>query len=76
MDYLKVEKVQPKLLAVMMSSTEDIKPGPILQLVHKFNGTLGLDKEYDNESQSYNWAQIKRYAIYGCLMAGPALHIW
>ena len=27
-------------------------------------------------SGNYNWAQLKRYAIYGCLIAGPVLHGW
>lgn len=42
-----------------------------------FNETLGLS-EINNPKQSdnYNWAQLKRYAIYGCFIAGPVLHGW
>lgn len=61
----------------MLPLNDDVrKPGPLLQMVHKFNDSLGLDRDKDYGSQDYNLAQIKRYAIYGCLIAGPALHIW
>ncbi|XP_053995129.1 PXMP2/4 family protein 4-like isoform X1 [Hylaeus volcanicus] len=45
--------------------------------VKKFNETLGLlDEENRTQSGNYNWAQLKRYAIYGCFIAGPVLHGW
>ena len=38
---------------------------------------LGLLNENDStQSRSYNWPQLKRYAIYGCFIAGPLLHGW
>ncbi|XP_077278914.1 mpv17-like protein [Temnothorax americanus] len=49
--------------------------GPILIQVQKFCETLDLvDKSAD--STTYNWPQLKRYAIFGCLLAGPMLHGW
>lgn len=36
------------------------------------------DKKTDTAMRStdYNWPQLKRYAVYGCLLAGPVLHGW
>ncbi|XP_076683838.1 mpv17-like protein [Andrena cerasifolii] len=50
---------------------------PVFSWIRKFNETMGLS-DVDNlrHSGNYNWAQLKRYAIYGCLIAGPVLHGW
>ncbi|XP_076649531.1 PXMP2/4 family protein 4-like [Halictus rubicundus] len=46
-----------------------------------FNEPLILSDE-DSRTRSsdyndnYNWAQLERYAIYGCFIAGPVLHGW
>ncbi|XP_078042367.1 PXMP2/4 family protein 4-like [Augochlora pura] len=29
-----------------------------------------------NYNDNYNWPQLRRYAIYGCFIAGPVLHGW
>ncbi|XP_031840415.2 mpv17-like protein [Nomia melanderi] len=42
-----------------------------------FNKALTLsDEDSMTQSGNYNWAQLKRYAIYGCFIAGPMLHGW
>ncbi|KOC61474.1 Mpv17-like protein [Habropoda laboriosa] len=43
----------------------------------KLNEKLGLlDEDSSRQFEGYNWAQLKRYAIYGCFIAGPLLHGW
>lgn len=49
--------------------------GRILIRVQKLCETLGLVDENVN-SATYNWPQLKRYAVFGCLLAGPILHGW
>ncbi|XP_076623484.1 PXMP2/4 family protein 4-like [Colletes latitarsis] len=50
---------------------------PTFIWIKKFNETFGLsDEERWTQSGYYNWAQLKRYAIYGCFIAGPVLHGW
>ncbi|XP_012265163.2 mpv17-like protein 2 [Athalia rosae] len=44
--------------------------------VQKLNKVLGLDQDAATIPGDYNWAQLKRFAIYGCLLAGPILHGW
>ncbi|XP_076169866.1 PXMP2/4 family protein 4-like [Ptiloglossa arizonensis] len=57
-------------------SSIDTKKSPFIW-IKKFNDALGLsDDDSWTQSGNYNWAQLKRYAIYGCLVAGPVLHGW
>lgn len=37
-----------------------------------------VDEKKDSliQSTTYNRPQLKRYAVYGCLLAGPVLHGW
>lgn len=50
---------------------------PILLWLRKCNNFLGLlDNESSMSTQQYNWPRLKRYAIYGFLLAGPLLHGW
>lgn len=45
--------------------------------IKNFNQRLDLlNKNNTMQLESYNWAQLKRYAIYGCFIAGPLLHGW
>lgn len=50
---------------------------PILIQVQKLCETLNLvDEDASVQSTNYNWPQLKRYAIYGCFLAGPILYRW
>ncbi|KAL0131765.1 hypothetical protein PUN28_002958 [Cardiocondyla obscurior] len=63
--------VQP--IYVESESLSNVK-GPVLIRVQKLCEMLDLmDKNADS---TYNWPQLKRYAIFGCLLAGPMLHGW
>ncbi|XP_026675395.1 uncharacterized protein LOC108632381 [Ceratina calcarata] len=44
--------------------------------IKKLDEKLGLLNDDSSQLRSYNWAQLKRYAIYGCFIAGPVLHGW
>ena len=58
------------------TNTFEIKK-PLSLWIRNFNQKLGLlDENNSAQSRSYNWAQLKRYAIYGCFIAGPILHGW
>ncbi|XP_012244335.1 PXMP2/4 family protein 4 isoform X1 [Bombus impatiens] len=58
------------------TNTFEIKK-PLSLWIRNFNQKLGLlDENNSTQSRSYNWAQLKRYAIYGCFIAGPILHGW
>ncbi|XP_012140194.1 mpv17-like protein isoform X1 [Megachile rotundata] len=60
---------------VELNTIENKKP--LLVWTNKFNETLGLlDEKSSAELTDYNWPQLKRYAIYGCFIAGPVLHGW
>ncbi|KAH0954160.1 hypothetical protein HN011_012366 [Eciton burchellii] len=51
--------------------------GPVLIQIQKFCKMLGLtDEDISMQSTSYNQSQLKRYAIYGCFLAGPILYGW
>ncbi|RLU19799.1 hypothetical protein DMN91_008358 [Ooceraea biroi] len=51
--------------------------GPVLIRIHKFCEMLGLaDDDTSMQSTDYNRSQLKRFAIYGCFLAGPILHGW
>ncbi|XP_014477677.1 PREDICTED: PXMP2/4 family protein 4-like isoform X1 [Dinoponera quadriceps] len=53
--------------------------GPILMQIQKLCEMLHLvDEKKDTAMQSadYNWPQLRRYAVYGCFLAGPVLHGW
>ncbi|KAL6444015.1 hypothetical protein ACFW04_001754 [Cataglyphis niger] len=51
--------------------------GPILMQIQRFCETLNLvDEDISMQSTNYNWPQLKRYAIYGCFLAGPILYRW
>ncbi|KZC04721.1 PREDICTED: mpv17-like protein [Dufourea novaeangliae] len=57
-------------------NTIDANTRPLVWM-RRFNETLGLsDDDSLTQSRNYNWAQLKRYAIYGCFIAGPVLHGW
>ncbi|KAL6256317.1 hypothetical protein P5V15_012434 [Pogonomyrmex californicus] len=64
--------VQP--IAVEPEILSDTK-GPILIQIQRLCEMLDLIDKEDN-SVAYNWPQLKRYAIYGCFLAGPILHGW
>lgn len=50
---------------------------PILTWLQKCNTFFGIsDHEFSMSEQQYNWPRLKRYAIYGCFIAGPVLHGW
>ncbi|XP_006615486.1 uncharacterized protein LOC102674348 [Apis dorsata] len=50
---------------------------PLFIWIKNFNQKLSLlNKNNMMQLESYNWAQLKRYAIYGCFIAGPLLHGW
>ncbi|XP_076302294.1 PXMP2/4 family protein 4-like [Lasioglossum baleicum] len=50
---------------------------PLFIWIRRFNQKLGLlDENNSMELGCYNWARLKRYAIYGCFIAGPVLHGW
>lgn len=52
---------------------------PILMRVQKLCEILDLvdeKKDFAMRSTDYNWPQLKRYTVYGCLLAGPVLHGW
>ncbi|XP_067205840.1 PXMP2/4 family protein 4 [Linepithema humile] len=50
--------------------------GPILIQIQRLCQTLDLVNEDSVQSTNYNFPQLKRYAIFGCLLAGPILHRW
>ncbi|XP_032667867.1 PXMP2/4 family protein 4 [Odontomachus brunneus] len=53
--------------------------GPILMQIQEICEILDLVDEKNDaavRSTVYNWPQLKRYAVYGCLLAGPVLHGW
>ncbi|XP_017753350.1 PREDICTED: uncharacterized protein LOC108545974 [Eufriesea mexicana] len=50
---------------------------PLFIWIKRFNQKLGLlDENNSMQLEYYNWARLKRYAIYGCFIAGPVLHGW
>ncbi|XP_046141764.1 mpv17-like protein isoform X1 [Osmia bicornis bicornis] len=68
-------------LSTMSENTVELNTienkGPLFIWTNKFNETLGLlDENNSTGLRDYNWAQLKRYAIYGCFIAGPVLHAW
>lgn len=63
-------------IAEKSKNSADTK-GPILMQVQRFCETLNLvDEDTSMQSTNYNWSQLKRYAIYGCFLAGPILYRW
>ncbi|XP_076764619.1 mpv17-like protein [Xylocopa sonorina] len=76
--YSRLSKLPLSPVSTNIEETNTFKiESPLFTRIRKFNEKLGLLDE-DNSLQlwSYNWAQIKRYAIYGCFIAGPVLHGW
>ncbi|KAG5321071.1 M17L2 protein, partial [Pseudoatta argentina] len=64
--------IQPITIDPEISS--NIK-GPVLIQIQKLCEVLDLVDKNSN-SATYNWSQLKRYAIFGCLLVGPMLHGW
>ncbi|KAK2589182.1 hypothetical protein KPH14_001998 [Odynerus spinipes] len=63
-------------VSTFQSKSENIDK-PILIWLQKCNDSLGLsDQESSMSMHQYNWPRLKRYAIYGCFIAGPVLHAW
>ncbi|XP_070161553.1 uncharacterized protein [Polyergus mexicanus] len=63
-------------IAEESKNSADIK-GPTLRQIQRFCETLKLvDEDTSMQSTNYNWPQLKRYAIYGCFLAGPILYRW
>ncbi|CAK9802501.1 N-acetyltransferase 9-like protein [Anthophora plagiata] len=59
------------------STTLEIEERSLFFWRKKLNEKLGLlDEDSSRQFGGYNWAQLKRYAIYGCFIAGPLLHGW
>ncbi|KYN27261.1 PREDICTED: N-acetyltransferase 9-like protein [Trachymyrmex cornetzi] len=63
-----------QLITVDPENSSNIK-GPVLIQIQKLCEMLDLVDKNSN-SATYNWPQLKRYAIFGCLLAGPILHGW
>ncbi|EFN75766.1 Uncharacterized protein FKSG24-like protein [Harpegnathos saltator] len=67
-------------MVVKESETLVDTKGPILMRIQKICKILDLvDEKKDTATRStrdYNWPQLKRYAVYGCFLAGPVLHGW
>ncbi|XP_020288002.1 mpv17-like protein isoform X2 [Pseudomyrmex gracilis] len=68
---------KPVVIESKQTSKVDTK-GPVLLGIQRLCETLDIvDKDNSIQStDSYNWPQLKRYAIYGCFLAGPILHGW
>ncbi|XP_033197367.1 uncharacterized protein LOC117160609 [Bombus vancouverensis nearcticus] len=74
--YTGAEFAQQTYTNIEETNTFEIKK-PLSLWIRNFNQKLGLlDENNSAQSRSYNWAQLKRYAIYGCFIAGPILHGW
>ncbi|KOX78483.1 Mpv17-like protein 2 [Melipona quadrifasciata] len=76
--YSKIFKFSSSSLSINSEETDTSKTEkPLFVWIRKFDQMLGLLNENDStQSRSYNWPQLKRYAIYGCFIAGPVLHGW
>lgn len=65
-----------KPIAEESNNSADTK-GPILIQIQRLCETLYLvDEDTSMQSTNYNWSQLRRYAIYGCFLAGPILYRW
>ncbi|CAL7933618.1 unnamed protein product [Xylocopa violacea] len=76
--YSRIYKLSLSPVSTNIEETNTFKiESPLFTRIRKFNEKLGLLDE-DNSLQlgTYNWPQIKRFAIYGCFIAGPMLHGW
>ncbi|KAF3420586.1 hypothetical protein E2986_11231 [Frieseomelitta varia] len=72
---LEISRNQSKINGEETDTSKTEKP--LFVWIKKFDQMLGLLNENDwTQSRSYNWPQLKRYAIYGCFIAGPVLHGW
>lgn len=65
-----------QLVAEEARDTTDTGGPVLIKRIQEFCKLLGLVDDDITLQTNYNLPQLKRYAIYGCCLAGPILHGW